>query len=697
MKQQDPKNAPSNSAKATPPKIKVTPPKAPPSIAATTATAPTAPRLPWLVLFGLAIALYAYSVTFQYALDDQIYITSNNFTKQGFAGIADILGNESLVGFWGKKELLEGARYRPIVMITYAIEYALFKENPMFSHFVNVLLYGLLGILLYRLLCRLLPASPDRAWYLSLPFVATALYIAHPLHVEFVANIKGRMEILAMLGLLGTLWYAFRYIDTKKMSYAALTGLIFFIALLTKENAITFLAVVPLTMYFFGKPEAGDYIAVNAPLWAATLCYFGVRYAVLGFITSNGVEATELLNNPFLGASIADKFATIFYTMGLYVKLLFAPFMLTHDYYPKQIPIITWADARAIVPLLLYIVMGVYALWGLGRKHLVAYGILFYLITFSIVSNLPFPIGSFMNDRFMDLPSVGFCIALAYWLTQSIPQFLPNPTQRHTVALALFGVFLAFFSFRTLARVPAWYDNETLFLTDVDISTNSTKVNTSAGGTLIEKAARMPEGSPNRAETFDRGIKYLQRALDLYPNNPNALLLMGNAQYDYKRDYDTMFSFYLRLLSNEPDHQQVHQNLSMMAEKEEKAENVDKLIRFYEEKVLPLNANNTLDYDALGVMYGKKKKDLDKSIFYFEKALQLDPKNIGAMQDMGIAYGMKGNLDKALELNQRVLELDANNAKAALNIAITYQGMGNKEKADFYFQKAFTLDPKLKR
>ncbi|MBK8474561.1 MAG: tetratricopeptide repeat protein [Sphingobacteriales bacterium] len=64
---------------------------------------------------------------------------------------------------------------------------------------------------------------------------------------------------------------------------------------------------------------------------------------------------------------------------------------------------------------------------------------------------------------------------------------------------------------------------------------------------------------------------------------------------------------------------------------------------------------------------------------------------------MGIAYGMKGNLDKALELNQRVLELDANNAKAALNIAITYQGMGNKEKADFYFQKAFTLDPKLKR
>ena len=64
---------------------------------------------------------------------------------------------------------------------------------------------------------------------------------------------------------------------------------------------------------------------------------------------------------------------------------------------------------------------------------------------------------------------------------------------------------------------------------------------------------------------------------------------------------------------------------------------------------------------------------------------------------MGIAYGMKGNFEKALELNQRVLDIDANNAKAALNIAITYQNIGNKEKADLYFQKAFTLDPKLRK
>lgn len=654
-------------------------------------------RLAWLALFALAVGLYIYSVSFKYALDDQIYITANDFTKKGVWGIDDILTTESLVGFWGKKELLEGARYRPIAMVTYAIEYALFKDSPGFSHFVNIILYGLLGVLLYRLLCRLLPPRDDKAWYLSLPFIASAVYIAHPLHVEFVANIKGRMEILAMLGLLGTLWYAFRYIDTKKLTYAALTGIIFFIALLTKENAITFLAVVPLTMYFFGKADAGDYVALNTPLWVATLLYFGVRYVVLGFAVSNGVKATELLNDPFLGASVADKFATVFYTMGLYIKLLFVPLSLTHDYYPKQIPIISWSDLRAIVPLVLYIAMGLYALWGLGRRHIVSYGILFYLLTFSIVSNLFFSIGSFMNDRFMDLPSVGFCLIVAYLITDTLPKLWRNSANNSRNIAMVFGAILLLFSLRTLARLPAWHDNETLFMTDVAISTNSTKVNTSAGGTLIEKAARMKEGSPTRNETFEQGIKYLTKALELYPDNPNALLLLGNAHHDYNRNYQAMFVPYLKLLTKEPTHEQVHQNLSVMAESEDKIENVDQLIRFYEDKVLPLNANNALDYDALGVMYGKKKNDLDKSIFYFEKSLQIDPKNIGSMQDMGIAYGMKGNFERALELNQKVLELDPNNGKAALNVAITYQNMGNKEKADLYFQKAFTLDPKLKR
>lgn len=654
--------------------------------------------LPALVLFGLAVVLYGYSVGFQYALDDQIYITGNKFTKQGLFGIADLLGKESFVGFWGeKKDLLEGGRYRPLTIVTFAIEYQFFGETPFVSHLINIIMYGLLGLLLYRVLCRLFPPKEERAWYSSLAFMASALYVAHPLHVEWVANIKGRMEMMTVIGVLWTLNYVLRYLETRQTKDVFMAGFIFFLAMMTKENAITFLAVIPLTLYFFTRAQASDYVTTNAPLWVATALYFVIRYQAVGFfLGGNSVIVTELLNDPFLGASKADKYATIFYTMGLYIKLLFFPYFLTHDYYPKQIPIISWADPRAIVSLVLYIAMGLYALWGLPKKRIDSYGILFYLLTFSIVSNLVFSIGSFMNDRFMDLPSIGFCIVIAYYLVEKLPALLGREALQRYATPAFFGV-LALFSLRTLARVPDWYNNETLFLNDVNLSTNSTKVNTSAGGTLIEKAAKLDANAPQRNPLFEQGVNYLTKALEIYPNNTNALLLIGNAYHDWKHDYDKALGYYGKLLEVAPQNAQLYKNLSIISETVEKPEDAAKLVDFYEKRVLPIDSLNALHYDALGVLYGKKLNNLDKSIAYFEKSLAIDPKNVGSMQDMGIAYGMKGNFQKALELNQAVLLLEPNNAKAMLNIAITYQNLGDKQKADMYFQKAFTLDPSLKR
>ncbi len=655
--------------------------------------------LPALAIFVLAVLLYGYSCSFKYALDDQIYITGNQFTKQGLLGIPDLLAKESFVGFWGeKKDLLEGGRYRPLTIVTFAIEYQFFGETPAVSHFINVILYGLLGLLLYRVLCRIFPPKEDSTrWYSSLAFIATALYVAHPLHVEWVANIKGRMEMMTIVGVLLTLNYVLRYMEGRQNKDIFMAGFMFFLAMMTKENAITFLAVVPLTLYFFARPQKIDYITTSAPLWVAVALYFVIRFQAVGFfLGGNSVIVTELLNDPFLGASKADKFATVFYTMGLYIKLLFFPSMLTHDYYPKQIPIISWADPRAIVSLILYVAMGLYALWGLPKKRIDSYGILFYLLTFSIVSNLVFSIGSFMNDRFMDLPSIGFCIVVAYWLVEKIPAYLGKEALTRYATPAFF-IILALFSLRTMARVPDWYDNESLFLTDVNISTNSTKVNTSAGGTLIEKAARLDVSAPQRNVLFEQGVKYLTKALEIYPNNTNALLLIGNAYHDWKHDYDSALKYYGQLLKVAPQNAQLVKNLSIISETVERPEDAVKLVNFYEREVLPVDSMNATHYDALGVLYGKKLNNLDKSIAYFEKSLALNPKNVGSMQDMGIAYGMKGNFAKSLELNQQVLTIEPNNAKAMLNIAITYQNLGDKEKAERYFQKAFTLDPSLKK
>ncbi len=658
-------------------------------------------KMPLLALFALGFVLYIYTTGFGYALDDKLYITDNKFTKLGISGMSDIFTTESLVGFWGEKNLLAGGRYRPLAIATFALEYQLWEGKPGRSHFFNIILYCLVGLVLYRVLWRLFSTKNNKvnAWYLSLPFIATALYIAHPLHSEVVASIKGRIEILASLGVLVTMYYSLKYVDTKQYKYLLASGIAFLLALLSKESAITFIGIIPLTLYYFTKADVKTHLYSIAPLFAAFLIFLGFRYNALGFWISNGVIVEELLNDPFLGTSVADKYATIFYTMGLYIKLLFFPITLTHDYYPKHIPIISWSDLRAIVPLIMYIALGVYAVWGLFKKNVVSYGILVYLMSFSIVSNLVFSIGAFMNERFMYLPSLGFCLILAYLITEKL--HFKN-IAKDKLVLGSLVFLLTVYSLRTFARIPAWNDNESLFLTDVKNSPNSTKVNTSAGGILLEKAAKISnQKDPKRQVMINQAIQYLKKGLELYPGNVNALMLLGNAYYDLDRNYDKVFENYEQILQRNKNHVQVHRNLSLMSEQEQEAKNVTKLVQFLENKVVPLEPNTPLPYDALGMMYGKKKGDIPNSIKHFEKALTLGfdkpSTKAGTMQDLAIAYGMSGQHQKSIDINLEALKLDVNNAKILLNIGISYQNLGNEAKANQYFERAFALDPNLKR
>jgi len=144
-------------------------------------------RLAGLTLFLAGFILYVYSVGFDYVLDDKMVVSENNFTKKGFAGIKEILTTDSFQGFFGEqKNLIVGGRYRPLSIVTFAIEYQLFGLSTKVSHFVNVLLYGLTGLLLFRVLVMLFPIKKKTQWWRSLAFVSSLLFILHPLHTEVV-------------------------------------------------------------------------------------------------------------------------------------------------------------------------------------------------------------------------------------------------------------------------------------------------------------------------------------------------------------------------------------------------------------------------------------------------------------------------------------------------------------------------------
>ena len=111
-----------------------------------------------IALFVFALLLYVNTFNHKYAQDDAIVIYANMFTQQGISGFPGILSNDTFFGFFkeeGKAKLVAGGRYRPFTQLMFALEWQIFGDNPRVGHTVNMLLYGLLGLMLYNFLSLL--------------------------------------------------------------------------------------------------------------------------------------------------------------------------------------------------------------------------------------------------------------------------------------------------------------------------------------------------------------------------------------------------------------------------------------------------------------------------------------------------------------------------------------------------------------
>ena len=492
------------------------------------------------VISLLAFVLYIQSVNFDYVLDDSILIVSNKFTQQGINGIDDIFKYESFKGAFGdQNEMVEGGRYRPLSIATFALEQSLTGGNKAISHFINVLLYVLTGILLFRVLLFMFPKKNQLQdkWFFSIPFVATMLFIAHPLHVEVVANIKGRDELIALLGEAGTLYYSFKYLEKNKFKYLVYSFLCFFLGILSKESVITFLAIIPLTVHFFTNAKTSDKVKLFLPALAGAMLYLIIRVSVIGHLSS-GAEVTNLMNNPFYGMSYGEKTATIFHTLLLYLKLHIFPHPLTHDYYPYHIPIMNWSDWTPILSLVLHLAMFLIIVKGWKRKTTLAYSIAFYLVTLSIVSNLFISIGSFMNERFVYHASLGFCIAAAWLLVEKMnyTSFLKK------ISLAIFLLVVLAFSAKTLIKIPDWKSIASLDRAGIRDSPNSARSNYFYGIYIWNNVyMQLPANADpaRRKAVLDSILPHYEKALRILPsyNSANAMWAGLAAEY-HKLDHN---------------------------------------------------------------------------------------------------------------------------------------------------------------
>jgi len=648
---------------------------------AETLKVPARPSYRWMpvFLFLLSIVIYVNTIGHEYALDDTIVVKENKFTKQGISGIADIFSYDSFAGFFGKDEnLLIGGRYRPLSIATFAIEYEFFGLNPHISHVINILLYAFLGLLLYNILNKLFPINNPNKWYTSIAFWTSLIFIVHPLHTEVVANIKGRDEIIALLGSLLILKWAINYAHTEKSKYLFFIFPVWLAALLSKENAATFLFIVPLTLWLFKIGKSNQRLVSLIPMVLALLVFFIIRYLVLG--GHQKPIDNELMNNPFLGTSFMQKYATIFYTLGLYLKLLVFPYPLTYDYYPYHIPIMSWANWQSWLSLILYVGMGIMAIAMYRKRPAIAYSILFYLICLSVVSNLFFPIGTFMNERFLFFSSIGFCLLMGFLLVKWLER---NDDKKHCVAkISLVSVIALVFTIESIARNPVWKNDFTLFTHDVEISKNSAKGNCTAGGALFEKAQKTSD-SLLKKEYLERSFKYLHRSVAIYPTYIDALLLLGNTYFEYNRNYDSAWYCYKTVLHRNPKYELAWKNLVVILTPADEPTK----FRIYSE-TLQFDSNFFEANYNIGISYGRFRNNLPKSIYYLERAVKIKPGSLDALKDLGVAYGISGKLKESAKVLEEAVKLAPNDAQLLSNLGYTYQQLGMLKEANTCFAKA---------
>jgi len=675
-----------------------------------------------IALFGLL--LYANTLTHDYVLDDETVMAKNRIVTKGISAIPEIMLTAYRAGSQDRQESL----YRPLSVVMFAVEWQLSPNKPFLGHLINVLLYALTGFLLYKLLRKWLP---DKHSFVL--FAISILFMAHPLHTEVVANIKSRDEILGFLFAILSFSAFHDYANKKNIKYALLGTAYFFLAMLSKESTVTLAAAIPLSLFFFTKVEDNKkYIYTITALSIGVALYFILRkVAIGGLVTFNKVS---VLNNSIVGTdNRLDQFATAIVLVGYYILLFFFPHPLSFDYSLNTIPIATFSDTRFLISASVIIALTVYAFLNLKRKNAIAFGILLFGITLSIVSNIFVIIEATLAERFMYLPSLGLCIAVIFAL-EKVTKYTADAhfsflsiLKTNRAFTIILGAMMLLFSLKTFTRNLDWKDNFTLFSTDKEHNPNSYRNLSGYCNALFgKKIIPLKDGDPQKLEYCKEAIFYTNKSLSITQDNFSAWSLLTYCYLQLK-DYPQATTSYESGIKFYTEKTPYLDNFHMMgANAYYFSGNLPKALDAAQ-KGIALTDTNALLWNTYG-MVSTELNDLETAKKALSKSLQLDSTSADTWYNMGNWYARSGDYvsaiscynkveqlkaallttvnaynntgnchavlrqyEKALENYKKVLAFDPNNKAALQNIVITCNNLGQKEKAAEFDAKLRSL------
>ena len=197
-----------------------------------------------MIIVVTCFLLYGQSLSNGYNIDDDYVCENHQLVQQGIKGIPEIFASR----YNNSGGVMFG--YRPVTIAVYAIEYQIFGESPAIGHFFNIIYYIIVCIILFFFLRNLLKTK-FASTIPVLPIIATVIFMTHAIHTEVVLSLKNREEILCLIFCLSSAMLALRYYDKRRIIDIVFAIILLGIGFLTKESAIVFLAITPLSIIFF--------------------------------------------------------------------------------------------------------------------------------------------------------------------------------------------------------------------------------------------------------------------------------------------------------------------------------------------------------------------------------------------------------------------------------------------------------------
>ncbi len=572
------------------------------------------------LLIALTLAFYIPAMHAGYIWDDDVYVQKNEALR-------------SAGGLWRIWFDLEASpQYYPLVYTSYWLEYHLWGDEPAGYHVVNILLHGLVAVLLWRFLKRLaIPA----AWLVA------AIFALHPVHVESVAWITERKNVLsgvfyfgaALLYLRFACWPADRISDARRWGYWAAALALLAAALLSKTVTCTLPAVLLLAIWWLRRRVS----------WkdAVPLLPFFVLGGALGLFTS----WFEKHHTGALGAEWSMTFIERCLVAGrvlwFYIAKLVWPFELAFIYPRWTINAGAWWQylfpLAAVAALLRLFLMRRRIGWGPLVAALCFAGTLFPALGFFNVYYMQY---SFVADHWQYLASIAVIVLIC-----------------SAIAAAL----------RT--RPPAWR----------------------RGGILAAIAVLAALGTLTwRQSQIYANLEGLWR--DVLRKNPAAWMAhnnLGNLLKDSGR-LEEARTEYEQAIAVRPDFAMAHSNLGIVFKRQGR---IDDAVRQYR-RAVECDPDYASAYYNLGIAL-QDRGDLDAAVAAYGQALERKPNHAEARVNLGWILMTRGQLDQAAEHFEAAVAARPNLAEAHLNLGIIRQNQGRPEQAAVHFSRAIELNPGL--